>query len=137
MDLESRVRELLAGLYAAFSGGLPTGWEDSVADDVLVIGTDEAEWLQGKERVVPVLAAQMAEMSEAGIRLDGNDPQVGVAGGTVWVADQPTLRLADGAPLTMRLTLVASQEGDRLIIRQLHVSVGAPNEEVLNQTLTL
>jgi ketosteroid isomerase-like protein len=137
MDLESRVKELLAGLYAAFSSGLPTGWEDSVADDVLVIGTDEAEWLQGKERVVPVLAAQMAEMSEAGIRVDADDPQVGVAGSTVWVADQPTLRLADGAPLTMRLTLVASQEGDRLVIRQLHVSVGAPNEEVLNQTLTV
>jgi hypothetical protein len=137
MDLESRVKKLLANFYAAFSSGLPTGWEDSVADDVLVIGTDEAEWLQGKERVVPVLAAQMAEMSEAGIRVDGNDPQVGVAGSTVWVADQPTLRLADGEPLTMRLTLVATQEDDHLVIRQLHVSVGAPNEDVLNQTLTV
>jgi ketosteroid isomerase-like protein len=135
MDLEARARELLANFYAAFSTGLPTGWEDRLAEDVVVIGTDEAEWLQGRDRVVPVLQAQMAEMSAAGMRVDADDPQVGIAGSTVWVADQPTLRMADGAPVSMRLTAVATQQGDRLVIKQLHVSVGVPNEEVFDQNL--
>jgi ketosteroid isomerase-like protein len=136
MDLEARARELLANFYAAFSTGLRTGWEDSMAEDVIVIGTDDAEWLQGRDRVAPVLQAQMAEMSEAGMHVDADDPQVGVAGSTVWVADQPTLRMADGAPVSMRLTFVATEVDGRLVVKQLHVSVGVPNEEVLNQTLT-
>ena len=136
MDLEVRARELLTNFYAAFSTGLPTGWEDSMAEDVIVIGTDDAEWLQGRDRVAPVLQAQMAEMSAAGMRVDADDPQVGVAGSTVWVADQPTLRMADGAPVSMRLTFVATEEDGRLVVKQLHVSVGVPNEEVFNQTLT-
>jgi ketosteroid isomerase-like protein len=136
MDLEARARELLTNFYAAFSTGLPTGWEDSMAEDVIVIGTDDAEWLQGRDRIAPVLQAQMAEMSEAGMHVDADDPQVGVAGSTVWVADQPTLRMADGAPVSMRLTFVATEEDGRLVVKQLHVSVGVPNEEVFSQTLT-
>jgi ketosteroid isomerase-like protein len=136
MDLEVRARELLTNFYAAFSTGLPTGWEDSMAEDVIVIGTDDAEWLQGRDRVAPVLQAQMAEMSTAGMRVDADDPQVGFAGSTVWVADQPTLRMADGAPVSMRLTFVATEVDARLVVKQLHVSIGVPNEEVFNQTLT-
>jgi len=131
------MQALLTNFYAAFSTGLPTGWERSVADDVVVIGTDEAEWLQGKERVVPVLQAQMEEMSAAGMEVELGDPQIGFAGSTVWAADQPTMRLADGTDITMRMTMVALQQDDRLVIQQLHVSVGVPNEEVLKQTLTV
>ena len=56
---------------------------------------------------------------------------------TVWVADQPTMRLADDTEVTMRLTAVAVEQDGRLVIQQLHVSVGVPNEEVLDQTLTV
>ena len=137
MDLEARINQLLTNFYGAFSTGLQSGWENSLADDVVVIGTDQAEWLLGRDRVAPVLQAQMAEMSAAGLRVEAGDRQVGVAGSTVWVADQPTMRLPDDTALTMRLTLVATQEGDRLLVKQLHVSLGVPNEEVLNQTLTV
>ena len=131
------MRQLLTNFYSSFSTGLPSGWENSVAEDVVVIGTDQAEWLQGLERVVPVLQAQMEEMSGAGMRVEADDPQVGSAGSTVWVADQPTLRLADDTEVTMRLTAVAVERDGRLVIQQLHVSVGVPNEEVLDQTLTV
>jgi len=137
MNLEARMRELLTNFYGSFSTGLPTGWENSVAEDVVVIGTDQAEWLQGRERVVPVLQAQMDEMSRAGMRVEADDPQIGSAGSTVWAADQPTMRLEDETELTMRLTVVAVEQDGRLVIKQLHVSVGVPNEEVLNQTLTV
>jgi hypothetical protein len=137
MDLDSRVNQLLTNFYASFSSGLPTGWEDSLADDVVVIGTDQAEWLQGKDQVVPVLQAQMTEMSEAGMRVEAGERRIGAAGGAVWVADAPTMWLADDTALTMRLTAVATTDGERLQVKQLHVSVGVPNEDVLRQTLTV
>jgi len=136
MDLHAEAKRLLGDLYAAFGTGTSSGWEDDLADDVVVIGTDEAEWLRGRERVLPVLRAQMQEMRDEDVRLEMGDPQIGVAGSTVWAADQPTMRLGDETVLTMRMTLVASEQDDRLVIHQLHVSLGTPNEELLDQTLT-
>jgi ketosteroid isomerase-like protein len=49
VDLASEMRQLLAKLYAAFDTGDTADWEQGLAPDVLVIGTDEAEWWQGKD----------------------------------------------------------------------------------------
>lgn len=137
MDLHAEARRLLSDLYAAFGTGSSSGWQDNLADDVVVIGTDEAEWLMGRERVIPVLQAQMAEMRDGRVQLEMGEPQIGVLGRAVWAADQPTMRMPDDYVLTMRMTLVATEEDGRLCIHQLHVSVGVPNEEVVDQTLTV
>jgi ketosteroid isomerase-like protein len=129
--------ELLSALYASLSTGDASAWEESFASDVLVIGTDDAEWWQGKGDALRVIDAQITELHDAGARYAGGTPQIGSAGDTVWAADRPTLRLADGTTVPLRVTAVATRDGDTLAIRQMHVSVGAPNEETLQQDLTL
>ncbi len=59
------------------------------------------------------------------------------AGDVIWVADRPAVVLPDGTSLPLRLTAVATRDGGALVVRQLHVSVGAPNEEALQQQLTV
>ncbi len=131
------VRQLFEGLYGSLATGDPTPWADALDDDALVIGTDEAEWWQGKDTAMRFIGAQVRELHEAGLRYSGSDPQVSAAGDVVWVADRPTAVLGDGTNLPMRLTVVATRDGGSLVIRQLHLSVGAPNEEVLQQELTV
>jgi len=108
-----------------------------LAPDALVIGTDEAEWWQGKDHVLTVMQAQVGEMHDAGIRFTGGDPYVVDSGDVVWAADRPTLHLEDGTSVPLRLTAVATRDGDVLLIRQMHVSGGIPNEEMVQQGLTL
>jgi ketosteroid isomerase-like protein len=131
------MRELLNRLYGSFADGDVSMWEHSLSDDVVMIGTDQAEWWQGLEHVLPVLRAQMEQLHGAGIELSPGDPQVGSNGDTVWAADQPTMHLGTGSDVALRLTLVATRDEGRLVFRQLHLSIGAPNEEVLGQTLTV
>jgi len=137
MDLQAEAKRLLGDLYAAFGTGSSSGWQDNLAEDVVVIGTDEAEWLTGREQVIPVLQAQMLEMRGAGARLEMGEPRIGVAGATVWAADQPTMRVDGASAVTMRMTFVATEQDGRLCIHQLHASVGVPNEDVVDQTLTV
>jgi hypothetical protein len=131
------MRRLLADLYAAFATGDTAEWEKGLALDALVIGTDDVEWWQGRDRVLPVIRAQTAEMHGAGVRLIGGEPVIASSGDAVWAADRPTMHLADHTKLPLRLTLLATQDNDVLLVRQAHPSVGVPNEEVLSQSLTV
>jgi hypothetical protein len=136
VDLASEMRQLLANMYAAFATGDTAELEKRLAFDALVIGTDDAEWWQGKDRLVPVLRAQTSEMRGAGIRLTGGEPEIAASGDTVWAADRPTMHLPDN-DVPLRLTLLATEQNGTLVVRQMHLSVGAPNEDVLSQTLTV
>lgn len=104
MDLASEMRQLLAKLYAAFDTGDTADWEKGLAPEVLVIGTDEAEWWQGKDRVLTVLRAQTSEMHGAGMRLKPGEPEIAASGGAVWAADRPTMHLADETEVPLRFT---------------------------------
>jgi ketosteroid isomerase-like protein len=137
MKVASEMAELLVTLYAGFDSGDSSSWEEALAADVLFIGSDELEWWQGRDEVRRAARAQTAEMHGAGIRFRAGDPQIVANGDTVWVADRPTIHLADGTVIPTRLTLVASAVDGRLVLRQMHVSVGAANEQVLDQTLTV
>jgi ketosteroid isomerase-like protein len=131
------VRQLFDGLYESLAAGDSTPWADALAEDALVIGTDEAEWWQGRDTAMKFIGAQVQELHEAGLRYSGSDPQVSAAGDVVWVADRPTAALGDGTTIPMRLTVVATRDGGSLTIRQMHLSVGAANEDVLQQELTV
>jgi hypothetical protein len=137
MNAAADMAELLSALYATLSTGDASAWHESFGSDVLVIGTDDAEWWQGKDAALRVIDAQVTELHDAGARYAGGEAQIAGAGDTVWAADRPTLRLADGTTVPLRVTAVATREGDALVIRQMHVSVGAPNDEILQQNLTL
>ena len=137
MDDQADMRRLLDGIYQALADGDSRAWGTALADDVLMIGTDDAEWWQGKDTAMKFVEAQVQEMHDAGVRFSGGDPAVTVAGDVVWVADRPTVSLTDGTSVPMRLTAVATRENDRLALRQVHVSIGVANEEVLDQELTV
>jgi uncharacterized protein (UPF0548 family) len=137
MDDAADVRQLFEGLYGSLETGDASSWADALADDALVIGTDEAEWWQGKDAAMNVIRMQVQELHDAGVRYSASDPQVSMAADVILVADRPTAVLADGTALPMRLTVVATRDGGALLIRQLHISVGMANEEVLQQDLTV
>jgi hypothetical protein len=137
MNDTADVRRLFDGLYESMADGDPTPWAEALAEDVVVIGTDEAEWWQGRDTAMKFIGVQVQELHEAGLRYSGSDPQVSAAGDVVWVADRPTAVLGDGTSVPLRLTVVATRGGGTLTIRQMHLSVGAPNEEVLQKELTV
>jgi hypothetical protein len=137
MDGDVAVRELCSRLLETLETGDASAWADALADDALVIGTDDAEWWQGKAAAVSVIQQQVAELHEAGVRYSSSDPQVESVAGVYWVADRPNVVMGDGTTMPARFTAVATLVGDSLLLRQVHVSIGAPNEEVLQQHLTL
>ena len=137
MDGAVAVRELWSRLLATLETGDASAWADALAEDALVIGTDETEWWQGKTAAVSVIQQQVAELHEAGVRYSSSDPQVNEVAGVYWVADRPTVVLGDGTTVPTRFTAVATRVGDSLLLRQVHVSIGAPNDEVLQQQLTM
>ena len=56
MDGDVAVRELWSRLLETLETGDASAWADALADDALVIGTDDAEWWQGKAAAVSVNA---------------------------------------------------------------------------------
>jgi hypothetical protein len=137
VDLASKMGDLLDNLYAAFETGETENWEHGLAPDAVVIGTDDVEWWQGGDDVLPILRAQVAEMHEAGVRIRRGQSLIAATADTVWAADRPIMMLADGTEVQLRLTAVATPHNDRLLVRQLHFSIGVPNEEVLSEPLTV
>jgi ketosteroid isomerase-like protein len=128
---------LLASFYSSLESGDSSALEASFAPDILVVGTDEAEWWRGKDEAQRVVRAQMDEMKSAGVRFTGGHADIVERGDVVWAADRPTVELADGTTSQMRLTAVAVREGDALVLHQMHASMGAPNEEVVGRELTV
>jgi hypothetical protein len=133
----SDVTALLERLYASFGTGDPSGWIDSLAPDVLLIGTDPGEWWQGRDAVIQVIRTQLNEMGSAGIRLEGGAPVIVGSQDVVWVADRPILHLGYDAELLLRLTMIATRAGGSLLVQHIHLSLGVPNQEVLTQGLNV
>lgn len=131
------VTTLLLGLYDSYTTGDPSVWESHLAPDVVSIGTDEAEWWQGRDAFLLAARAQLAEMIAAGIRVTPGDPTITDRGSFVLVADRPTLHLPDGTMTGVRLTLALSRVDEALAIEQMHLSVPVSNEDVLSLTLTV
>jgi ketosteroid isomerase-like protein len=133
----SDVRDLLDGMYASFHTGETAAWTDHMAEDVVAIGTDPGEWWDSRTALGPAMTAQLREMSAAGIRFTEGAAHVVDHGDFVWVADRPTIHLGDGTEVATRFTVIASRRDDQLQIEHFHLSVGASNEDVLDQELTI
>jgi ketosteroid isomerase-like protein len=131
-----RTRDLLSELYEAFGSGETSVWADNLADDVTLIGSDAAEWYEGRQTVAKLVAEQLTQMSAAGITVRSGSARLFSSGDVVWAIDRPTVELPDGTTVQMRLTLITSEQAGRLVIRHFHLSTGAPNEEVLGEDLT-
>ena len=128
---------LLNDFYASFSSGKTSEWEDHVAEDAICIGTDENEWVEGKDAILALIRAQVAEMSAAGISVTGGNAVTSEHGDMVLVADRPTIHLPDGSSQALRTTLAGRRGDGELLIHQMHMSAPAPNAEVVQTELTL
>ena len=137
MSHHDDIASLLEDLYASFGSGKTSEWEDHIADDAVCIGTDEAEWLEGKDAILPLLHAQIAEMSAAGISVTGGSAVTSQHGDMVVISDRPTIHLPDGSSQTLRVTLAGRRVDGEVLIHQMHMSAPAPNVEVLQTELTL
>jgi ketosteroid isomerase-like protein len=137
MDLVAGMTALLDEFYGAVEAGDASSFDNALAADVIMVGTDEAEWWEGRGEALRAMRAQFAEMSDAGVRFTGGNYQIVAQGDVVWAVDRPTVHLADGTATPLRMTAVATAEGDHLVVRHMHLSAAAPNEEIVKQELTV
>ena len=133
MRRSAEVRDTLLRFYEVFSALDLEGFAQIIAQEdegVLVIGTDPGDWAEGRERWIAAREALMHTME--GLRLEaGEEPRGYEEGSMGWVADQPRAVLPDGT-ISTRLTGVVRQEeeGEWRFVH-LHLSVGVPDEEVV------
>jgi len=137
MSHHDDISSLLTDLYASFGSGETSDWEDHIADDAVCIGTDEAEWVEGKDAILALFQAQLAEMSAAGISVTGGSAVTSEHGDMVVVSDRPTIHLPDGSSQTLRATLAGRRVDGEVLIHQMHMSAPTPNAEVAQTELTL
>jgi hypothetical protein len=137
MSHHGDIASLLADFYASFSSGKTSVWEDHIAEDAVCIGTDENEWLDGRDAILPLMRAQLAEMSAAGISVTGGSAVTSEHEDMVLISDRPTIHLRDGSSRTLRATLAGRRVDGEVLIHQMHLSAPAPNAEVVQTELTL
>lgn len=128
MQESTEVRDALLRFYELLSKGEIAHFDDVVADDAaIVIGTAPGEWVTER--------GQMRFGFEAeGLRIEPGAAPVGYAEGSMgWVADEPTFFFPpDGeASMKTRLTAVHRRDGDLWKMVHMHVSVGVPDEEIV------
>ena len=131
MQPSAEVRDALLRFYEVFSTqDLQSGAQmiAQQAEGVLAIGT-AGEWLEGREQWIAATEALMHEME--GFRMEaGEEPPCYEEGSMGWVADRPRVVLPDGI-ISTRLTGVVRQEEGEWRFVHLHLSVGVPDEEVV------
>ena len=135
MRRSTEVRDALLRFYEAFSAANLERFAQIIAqkenEGVLVIGTDPGDWLEGREQWIAAREALVAGMWE-GLRLEAGEQPHGYEEGSMgWVADRPNIVMADGTAISARLTGVVRQEGGEWRFVHVHLSVGVPDEEVV------
>jgi hypothetical protein len=132
MRRSAEVRDTLLRFYEVFSAPDLEGFARIIAQEdegILVIGTDPGDWAEGRGRWIAAREALTHSMK--GLRLEaGEEPQGYEEGSMGWVADRPTAVLPEG-PISTRLTGVVRQEGREWRLVHVHLSVGVPDEEVV------
>ncbi len=133
MRRSAEVRDTLLRFYEAFSAADLEGFAQIITQEddegVLAIGTDPGDWAEGRERWIAARETLMHAME--GLRLEaGEEPHGYEEGSMGWVADRPRAVLPDG-PISTRLTGVVRQEEGEWRLVHIHLSVGVPDEEVV------
>jgi SnoaL-like protein len=132
MRRSAEVKDTLLRFYEVFSTPDLEGFAHIIAQEdegVLVIGTDPGDWAEGRERWIAAREALTHSME--GLRLEAGEEPRGYEEGSIgWVADRPRAVLPDGT-ISTRLTGVLRQEDEEWRFVHIHLSVGVPDEEVV------
>jgi ketosteroid isomerase-like protein len=131
-EMESVLREFYDGMKRGDAGAV--GDLVAAGDEVLCIGTDPVEWWEGHDKTVQVWKEQMDAMG-GGIELVGGNPRAYESGDVGWFQDRPSFLLPGGSEVPTRLTGVATRQGGRWKLVQVHISIGIANEEAVGREL--
>ena len=120
------VREAMLRFCDRLSAGDVASFDELVSQEsaTLIIGTAPGEWVTERDRMRFGFEAE-------GLRLEAKDPVGYEEGSLGWVVDQPAFVFPDGSVMQTRLTAVMHQEEGRWKLVHMHVSVGVPDEQVV------
>ncbi len=120
------VRDAMLRFCERLSAGDVASFEAVVSQEPssLIIGTAPGEWVTERERMRFGFEAE-------GVRLEAKDPVGYEEGSLGWVVDQPAFVFPDGSAMQTRCTAVMRQEEGRWKLVHMHLSVGVPDEEVV------
>jgi len=126
MRQSANVRETMLRFYDRLSAGDVRSFDELVSQEpaTLVIGTAPGERVNDR-------AGLRFGFEAEGVRIEAGDPLGYEEGSLGWVVDEPTFFFPDGSGMRTRLTAVMHWEDDRWKIVHMHVSVGVPDEEVV------
>jgi hypothetical protein len=133
MERSDELRDLVLAAFEDFSNR-DTSWIErhtSRHKEVLVIGTDQNEWIEGGERVAEDSKQEIRE-STANFSSAG-EVEAFVEGSVGWASSRPVWTLEDGTEIPARWTGVFHQEDGEWKMVQAHISVGVPNEELFGE----
>ncbi len=127
MQLSTEVRDAMLRFYDRLSASDVGSFDELVSQEsaTLIIGTAPGEWVTERERM-------RFGFETEGFRIEaGEDPAGYEEGSLCWFVDEPTFFFPDGSSMDTRLTAVMHQEDGRWKLVHMHVSVGVPDEEVV------
>ncbi len=126
MQRSDAVRDAMVYFYDRLSASDVARFDELVAPDAaLIIGTAPGEWVTERDRMRFGFEAEGLRLVTGGAAIAYEEGSMG------WVADEPTFYFPDGSAMRTRLTAVLRQEGGTWALVHMHVSVGVPDEEVL------
>lgn len=138
MQQDTDLAEYFMQIYEVFNSGDVSRIEDLISSesDISGFGTDPQETWRGQD-VLRAFQAQPTEMHAAGLRFKPGTMHAYSEGTVGWITDQPTLMLADGGAVPMRISVVCHQEDDKWKMVHFHLSIGVPNQESIDEELTV
>ncbi|MEP7023302.1 MAG: nuclear transport factor 2 family protein [Actinomycetota bacterium] len=134
MERCAEVETLLLEKYRLIRSGQPAGMDALIAagDATLAVGTDPQEWWTGHSAVLAAVRAQLEAIG--GMAIEPGGPMGWREGPVAWFADRPTLN-AEGTVISTRCTGVAVLQDGAWRAVQLHLSVGAANQDTFGTEL--
>ena len=127
MQPSAEIRDALLRFYDRLSTSDVESFDELVSQEpaTLIIGTAPGEWVTERERMK--FGFETEEF-----RIEAGNAPVGYEEGSMgWVVDEPTFTFPDGSAMDTRLTVVMHREDGRWKLVHMHVSVGVPDEEVV------
>ncbi len=125
MRQSEEVRDAMLRYCDRISTGDVASFDEVVSQEpaTLIIGTAPGEWVTERTQL-------RYGFETEGFRIEAGDPAGYEEGSLGWFVDEPTF-FPDGSSMDTRLTAVMHQEDGRWKLVHMHVSVGVPDEEVV------
>jgi SnoaL-like domain len=126
MQQSAEVRDAMLRFYDRLSASDVASFDQLVSQEpaTLVIGTAPGEWVTERDRM-------RFGFETEGVRIQAGEPAGYEEGSLGWVAAEPTFSFPDGSAMKTRLTAVLHRENRTWKLIHMHVSVGVPDEEVV------